>query len=299
MRFKSIDFNWILLLIAIVLGGISAWATKNYFITKEQQIRDELSSDHIVMADVVVATQELRKGDIVSQDNMSVRRVRADILPLDAVHPSQFDMVIGQMILAPMSAGRPLISAYLPGMHAKQFSDLLKEGERAVTINIDEINSTAGMLVPADHIDLLLAFQDENDEQENEKLQLLIENVVVLAAGRRSLDINPELVDTIYDNPNAYNTVTLALSVEDAARVSLARNKGKFITLLRNQIEAIPMEFVSLKESQIFNLVDDGRAENNVEMIIGGSGIKTSTQSYPLPKEILEQLSQYKNKLSL
>jgi len=128
---------------------------------------------------------------------------------------------------------------------------------------------------------------------------LLIENVVVLAAGRRSLDINPELVETIYDNPNAYNTVTLALSVKDAARVSLDRNKGKFITLLRNQKEAMPMEFVSLKDSQIFNVVDDGSAENYVEMIIGGSGIKTSTQSYPLPKEMLEQLSQYKNNLSL
>jgi pilus assembly protein CpaB len=299
MRFKSIDFNWILLIIAIVLGGVSAWATKNYFITKEQQLRDELSKDNIVMADVVVATQELRKGDVVSQDNMSVRRVRADILPLDAVHPSQFDLVIGQMLLAPMSEGRPLISTYLPGMHAKQFSDLLKEGERAVTINIDEINSTAGMLVPADHIDLLLAFKDDKDEQETEKLQLLIENVVVLAAGRRSLDINPELVDTIYDNPNAYNTVTLALSVEDAARVSLARNKGKFVTLLRNQVEDKPLEFVSLKESQIFNVVNNDTAENNVEMIIGGSGIKTTTQSYPLPKEMLEQLNQYKNNLSL
>jgi pilus assembly protein CpaB len=299
MRFKSIDFNWILLIIAIVLGGVSAWATKNYFITKEQQLRDELSNDNIVMADVVVATQELRKGDVVSQDNMSVRRVRADILPLDAVHPSQFDLVVGQMLLAPMSEGRPLISTYLPGMHAKQFSDLLKEGERAVTINIDEINSTAGMLVPADHIDLLLAFKDDKDEQETEKLQLLIENVVVLAAGRRSLDINPELVDTFYDNPNAYNTVTLALSVEDAARVSLARNKGKFVTLLRNQVEDKPLEFVSLKESQIFNVVNNDTAENNVEMIIGGSGIKTTTQSHPLPKEMLEQLNQYKNNLSL
>jgi pilus assembly protein CpaB len=298
MQLKSFDFNWVLLIIAIALGGISAWATKNYFITKEEQIRAELSKDNIVMTDVVVATQELRKGDIISEQNMSVRRIKADILPLDAIHPSQFDEVVGQMLLAPLSPGRPLIGAYLPGMRAKQFSDLLKDGQRAVTINIDEINSTAGMLVPSDHIDLMLAFNDQSSDESLQKLQLLLEDVTVLATGRRSIEVNPELVDTLYDNPNAYSTVTLALSVEDAARVSLARDKGKFITFLRHQKESESLTFVSLHEGQIFDLTED-RAVNSVEMIIGGSGIKTSTQSYPLPKEMLDQLSQYKNKTSL
>ncbi|WP_144211102.1 Flp pilus assembly protein CpaB [Shewanella donghaensis] len=298
MQLKSFDFNWILLVIALVLGGVSAWATKNYFITKEEQIRAELSKDNIVMADVVVATQELRKGDIISEINMSVRRIRADTLPLDAIHPSQFDDVIGQMLLAPLAPGRPLIGSYLPGMQAKQFSDLLQEGQRAVTINIDEINSTAGMLVPSDHIDLMLAFSDESNDETRQKLQLLLENVTVLAAGRRSIEVNAELVDTIYDNPNAYSTVTLALSIEDAARVSLAREKGEFVTFLRHQQESTSLDFVSLHEGQIFDMAEDN-IENSVEMIIGGSGIKTTTQSYPLPKEMLEQLSQYKNNTSL
>ncbi|WP_242620341.1 Flp pilus assembly protein CpaB [Shewanella maritima] len=226
MQLKAFDFNWVLLIVALVLGGISAWATKNYFITKEQQIRDELSRDNIVMADVVVATKELRKGDIISQQNMSVRRIEADTLPLDAVHPSDFGAVEGQMVLAAMAPGRPLLESYLPGMSVAQFSDMLKDGERAVTIDIDDINSTAGMLVPSDKIDLFVAYDDDVNDDTYKKLQLLIENAVVLATGRRSIDVNPELVDTLYDNPNAYNTVTLALSVEDAVRVSLARDMG-------------------------------------------------------------------------
>ncbi|WP_299570154.1 Flp pilus assembly protein CpaB [uncultured Shewanella sp.] len=298
MQLKSFDFNWVLLVIALVLGGISAWATKNYFITKEEQIRAELSKDNIVMADVVVSTQELRKGDIVSEQNMSVRRIKADTLPLDAIHPSQFNEVIGQMLLAPIAPGRPLIGSYLPGMKAQQFSDLLQEGQRAITINIDEINSTAGMLVPADHIDLMLAYNEDSGSETRQKLQLLLEDVTVLATGRRSIEVNAELVDTIYDNPNAYNTVTLALSVEDAARVSLARDKGKFITFMRHQQESESLEFISLHEGQIFDITDD-RIENSVEMIIGGGGIETSTQSYPLPKEMLEQLSQLKNNTTL
>ena len=298
MQLKSIDFNWVLLVIAIVLGGIAAWATKNYFITKEQELRDELLNTNIVMAEVVVATQELRKGDIVSQQNMSVRRIQADTLPLDAIHPSDFSKIEGQMLLEPMSPGRPLMSTYLPGHKIEQFSDILKEGQRAVTIDIDELNSTAGMLVPSDHIDLLLSFEENNDGDDRNKLQLLLEDVIVLATGRRSIDVNPELVDTLYDNPNAYNTVTLALDVHDAARVTLAKDKGKFVTLLRNQQESLPLEFVSLHEGQLFNQ-DEDTLTREVEIITGGSGIKTSTQAYPLPPQMLEQLSQLKNKTVL
>ena len=174
----------------------------------------------------------------------------------------------------------------------------LQEGQRAITIDIDEINSSAGMLVPSDHIDVLLAFKEDKDGKDREKLQLLIEDARVLATGRRSIDINPELVDTLYDNPNAYNTVTLALSVEDAARVALAKEKGNFVTLLRNQKETSALEFVSLHEGQIFDTSEE-RLENSVEVITGGSGIKTSTQTYPLSNEMLEQLSQQKDKAVL
>jgi pilus assembly protein CpaB len=298
MQIKSIDFNWVLLVIAIVLGSIAAWATNNYFITKEQELRAELSKDNIVMADVVVATQELRTGDIISQQNMSVRQIRADTLPLDAIHPRDFDLIVGQMLLAPISPGRPLISTYLPGHKIEKFSDMLREGQRAVTINIDELNSTAGMLVPSDHIDLLLSFEDENTGSDLNRLQLLLEDITVIATGKRSIDINPELVDTLYDNPNAYDTVTLALSVTDAARVTVAKEKGKFVTLLRNKNEKLPLEFISLHEGQLFNQSDDVLTRE-VEIITGGNGIKTSIQAYPLPIEMLEQLSQLKNKTAL
>lgn len=298
MKLKSLDFNWILLLISLILGGVSAWATKNYFIVKEQELRSELSKDNTDMVDVVVATQELRKGDIISQQNMSVRSIQADTLPLEAIHPSQFGEIEGQMLLEPMSSGRPLLKTYLPGQRISQFSDMLKDGERAVTINIDDINSNAGMLVPSDHIDLLLSYKDESSSEERNKLHILLENVTVLATGRQSIDVNPELVDTLYENPNAYNTVTLALSVDDAARVSLAKLKGSFVTLLRNQNEVRPFEFVSLHEGQLFQNITSS-FNQEVEVITGGGGITTTIQEYPLPQTHYKQFSQQEHKTAL
>ncbi len=298
MKMKSIDFNWVLLIIALALGSIAAWSTKNYFINREQQLIEQLSKENVAMTDVIVATQQLIKGDVVSQNNMSVRQIQADFVPLDAIHPSNFAQVDGQMLLEPMSPGRPLLATYLPGHRVQHFSSLLKEGQRAVTIDIDENNSTAGMLVPSDHIDLLLAFDENTGGETRDKLQLLLENIIVIATGKRSIDVNPELVDTLYENPTNYNTVTLALSVSDAARVNLAKEQGNFVTLLRNQTEVTPLNFVSLHEGQIFSPTDD-EFEQEVVIISGGSGIKESIQTYPLPKEMLKQISKLNNKNTL
>ena len=298
MKIKSIDFNWLLLVVAIVLGSIAAWSTKSYFVAREKQLIAELSNDNVSMSDVIVATQSLEKGDLVSQSNMSVRKMQTDFIPLDAIHPSQFGAVDGQMLLENMAPGRPLLSTYLPGNRVKFFSSLLKEGQRAVTIDIDENNSTAGMLVPSDHIDLLLSFKEPTMDGTRNKLQLLLENVVVIATGRRSIDVNPELANTIYDNPSNYNTVTLALSIEDAARVNLAKQKGNFVTLLRNQKEVTPLDFTALHEGQIFNISED-EFEQRVEIIAGGGGIRSSIQTYPLSEEIQKRISQLKEKNSL
>lgn len=297
MQGRKFDFNWILLFIAIALGGIGAWATKNYFVAKEQEIRDELSRDDIVMADVVVAVKDLKKGDLISQENMSVRRIPSDMLPLDAVHPSMFDQVAGQLLLADMAPGRPLLSTYLPGHGSEQFSDLLKPGRRAVTIDIDENNSNAGMLVPADHIDLMLVFEDDTDEVTRSKLQLLIEDVLVLATGKRTLEVNPELVDTMFEAPDAYTTVTLDLELEDAARVMLAREKGKFVALLRNRKEEQEVLFQAINEDQLFGPTDE-LGYREVEMIVGGSGINVTKQQLPISNS-LTQLSDNKNKNTL
>ncbi len=87
MKLKSIDFNWILLLVAIALGGVAAFATKSYFEQREAELRAELSDSDVMMADVLVANQPLEKGMIISEQNMTVRQIRADIVPLEAYHP--------------------------------------------------------------------------------------------------------------------------------------------------------------------------------------------------------------------
>ncbi|QSX40163.1 Flp pilus assembly protein CpaB [Shewanella cyperi] len=298
MQLRGIDFNWVLLIIALVLGGVAAWATKNYFIVKEQELRTELFNTNKKSVDIVVPVRNLSKGETIGESNMSVRSVPEDIVPTDAVYPAQFGEVAGQMLLTDIEAGRPLVSAYLPGSRTKQFSDLLLEGQRAVTIDIDEVNSTAGMLIPSDMVDLYLAYKVGEDESEKTKMELLIERAQVLATGKRSIAVHPELVDTLYDNPDSYSTVTLALSVEDSMRVSLARSKGKFITLLRNKKEEASVALTTMFSDQIFgSAIETGR--HQVEFITGGSGITTSIQEYALPKAKMEQLTQVENKTAL
>ncbi|WP_417763370.1 Flp pilus assembly protein CpaB [Shewanella sp.] len=295
MRIKSLDLNWVLLIVALLIGVIAAWATKNYFATREQQLRDELSGNHIQMMDVLVAKMPLNIGDVISEQNMSVRSVPADVMPMTALSPNNFGDVVGRVLVEPMGGGRPLLTSYVQGTGAVHFSDLLEPGQRAVTIDVDAISSNAGMLVPSDRVDVLLQYQEQTDAENSsgtsgsnnqKKLELLLANAKVLATGKRSIDVPDELATQMFDNPTEYNTVTLALSLKDAARVSLAKSKGSLVTLLRNATEDLPIEFQSLYQSEIFakNLT-----QQKVEIITGGGQVKTTYQRYPINAVSLNQ----------
>ena len=121
--------------------------------------------------------------------------------------------------------------------------------------------------------------------------------MLVLATGKRTLEVNPELVDTMFEAPDAYTTVTLDLELEDAARVMLAREKGKFVALLRNRKEEQEVVFQAINEDQLFGSTDE-LGYREVEMIVGGSGIDVTKQQLPISNS-LTQLSDNKNKNTL
>lgn len=292
---RKFDFNWVLLAVAIVLAGVAAWATKNYFVVKEHELVERLSRSNVVMAEVVVASQNLGVGDLVSPANMTVRRIEADLVPLDAIHPSQFQAADGLHLLQPMAPGRPLLRSYLPESKADRFSDLLAEGRRAVTVRIDEVNSSAGMLQPNDNIDLFLLFNAGDRTSAQRRLELVLEGAVVLATGTRTTEHLPYETYDFLDQVARYSTVTLDLSIEDALRVRMAEEKGRFVTLLRNSKEELAVQRRSLDEAELFAsaLSESGASPvREVEIIIGGK--KSEVQTY-LPEELQNFLNTLEN----
>ena len=83
--------SWIILVTAIVLGGLAAWLSSFYLDYKEDQIRDSLTGKKEVKVPIVVPKFKVGPGDIISGCNMVVRKVPKRYVPDGAFNPSQFE----------------------------------------------------------------------------------------------------------------------------------------------------------------------------------------------------------------
>ncbi|MEI4549414.1 MULTISPECIES: Flp pilus assembly protein CpaB [Pseudoalteromonas] len=261
---KFLDKNWVLLFISLLLGGIAAWAVGQYLKVKEGEIQQQYSRTDIVKVPVVVAVGPLSKGDLLTPDKAVVREIPQDYVPDDAIHPNDFGLIANKMVLNDVQPGKPILLSYVPKSGEEQFSDILKPGRRAVTININENNSNANMLMPGDYIDLYLS-----QKQSDKSLHLILERVTVLATGRQSISEKDKLKKSIFGETEAYSTVTLDLSTMDAGRVSLAQEYGSFVALLRNRKDELKVSSTLIKEADVFL---HNEREHQVEYIIGGNG---------------------------
>lgn len=288
---KFLDRNWILLFVSLLLGGIAAWAVGNYLKVKEGEIKQQYARTDIVKVPVVVAVSPLSRGDVITPESVVVREIPSDYVPDDAVHPNDFGQIANKIMLNDVQPGKPILRSYVPKTGQQQFSDILQDGRRAVTININENNSNANMLKPGDFIDLYLS-----QSQDEKSLHLILERVTVLATGRQSISEKDKIKQSIFGESEDYSTVTLDLSVKDAGRVSLAQEYGNFVALLRNRTDELKVTNRLVKEVDVFL---HNEREHHVEYIIGGSGgIAEGVNSQNKIKENLSTLKSFANNVN-
>lgn len=166
---------------------------------------------------------------------------RADIMPLDipkrSLAPSTVTAehgteLVGQTLVRPRRAGEQL-SWFDVAERGRGLASAVPAGQRAVTVSVDERGGLSGMLKPNDRVDVLFLVSQSAPKEgapDRASARLLLPNVTVLAVGGRTgLDAPEE---------NAYATVTLACSPEEAAAIALAQSKGELTLVLRNPEDA-------------------------------------------------------------
>lgn len=250
--------SWGLLAGALVLGllafAMSAW----YLQRRQAAIENELMSQQGERRAVVVALADLAPGTVLSAQNVAVAEVTAKHLSAAAVGPDDFQYYDGKVLTSPMSTGEVLLSHFVSGIGAERFSDLLQEGERAVTIPIDDEKSNENMLIFGDRVDLLLLTEqpDENDSQKkNTVLTPLVENVRVLAVGKHALatrDADLANAQNLSDAGLTYSTLTIGVSVDDASRLLLGRDLGTIAVMMRNRKDEKPLDGRLIDRATLF-----------------------------------------------
>lgn len=228
--------SWGLLIGALVIGLLAFFAATVYLDNREASMRDSILGRAGEVKSVVVATQNLAAGDVIGGDNMAIAEVGADHISAAVITPEVFDDYNGQILKVPLSAGEPLLAHSVQGQLIERFSDLIEEGERAVTIEVNTLTSNAGLLAVGDFVDIFLKGEFNNSSEAS--LVPLFERIRVLAVDRHPLLTKEQEYRSqdFFEEEEGldYSSVTLALGSDNANDLAFASSQGDVVFLLRN-----------------------------------------------------------------
>ena len=225
---KKFNKNWLLLSAAIGLGLLSAFLMNKAV----QQRMDQLDAEAnrgLEMVEVVVANRDLEKGDVLVADAVASRQVPKQYVHASAVVPASFSQVENTRLQVPLKRGEVVLPAHIDGLGQRVFSTILKKGMRALTFEVDEISSTAGMLRPGDRVDLIYSVKPSDPGASSERVLFpLLSNVSILATGQSVTKQDNQGTERRFTN------VTLEVSPFDANRILLAKSTGDLTAVLRS-----------------------------------------------------------------
>lgn len=212
-----------------VLGLAASLMAYHYLEREEAQLRDKLKGEQARdLVSVVVAKADLPAGATVTADNMAARPVPKDYVYAETVPTADFDKISGQSLVKPLGKGQPLLLSYLSEAGATGLADKIKAGRRAVSINVDEVSSMNGLILPGDRIDLMMTMRNGG------LVVPLLEDVKVLATGSQLV---PKATAQPGDDKFGlrYATLTLDVTPQQAEKVILARGSGTLTAALRGR----------------------------------------------------------------
>ncbi len=252
-----------LFIIACGLGILSAFLAVAYLKAREEALQQQYLSQQANVIPVVVASSDMQAGDIINNGNMSIRQIPAEFVMSDIIVPDDFHLAEGRNLLQPVSNGKPVPWAFVAGEGYRDFSDSIRPGRRALTVQVDEVNSVSGLIRPGNSIDIFASIDSELvDEKSGEAVFPVLENVSVLATGQTA-NSEPGTVGGA-----DYTTLTIDVSPRDAAMLATAQETGKIIALLRNPEDQGRADFNFIQSSDLYRL----SAAANSDILLDSNG---------------------------
>jgi pilus assembly protein CpaB len=288
----AINKNWALLAAAIALGG-AAFYLSNKVVQDRMAQLDADAKRGKKNTTVVVAVRDMAVGDIIDETSVATRDVPEEFVSNSAVRPDQFNSISEQALLVPVKRGEPILVSFTASQGGSVFSGTLKKGSRALTFEVDEVNSVSGMLRPGDRIDLILTTKAGAKNAAGNEVEYtlpMLSNVEVLATGQvsKQLKTGDKAGET-----RSFSTITLELTPQDANRIIVAKGSSggsRLTAVLRNPQDKMPnpSNATSLQDVVASLGMGDYKAMNlkTVEYLVGGGGRSGSPSSVDVLKDL-------------
>jgi len=175
---------------------------------------------------IVVAVVDIPLGAAINPNQVAVSAWPKDNYPKDAIADPK--VAVGRFALRDFVRGEPVVEGKLVPLNkpAGLLSLRVPHGMRAFSVKVNEVVGVGGFLVPDAKVDVVVTTAPSSKNLQEQVSKIVLENIQVLAAG--------QVVEQKDNKPVTVNTVTLAVTPDDAERLALASNDGKIQLVLRN-----------------------------------------------------------------
>jgi pilus assembly protein CpaB len=250
---------------ALAAGCAAAYFADGYIEKSVRERRAAIDAQYQPVS-VVVASENLRAGALLSNQTVAIREMPRAFLHSDAVLAERWSDITGRVLARAVRSGEPVLRSHVAQDLGAGFSGQLGAGMRALTFPVDEESSISGMLSPGDRIDIFFTTTAGN---ETVTVPLLVD-VPILATGVRTVANTAFVSDR--QQPGPFRTVTVSVTPQDAARITLAQDSGKITIALRQPEDQDRVQVARITKSALLNSSRNARPampRAKVEIIIG------------------------------
>ena len=237
-----------ILIVALVLflglsASVSIW---NYVNQSQEEVKKQEAT-----RPVAVAARPIMAGSAIVPEDLVLMDFPALTVPPD--YPDMIEPLLGMIAMVTIQPNEVITQDKLlqPGV-AAGLATLIPQGNRAITIRVNEITGVGGFIAPGDHVDILTDFEDPSGTAPNQRFtKTLLQNVQVIAAGDMIYD--PNIVSD--HTPKVVNQITVSLLPKDAEKLSLATAHGEIRLVLRSRGDEAPYEGLGISNDEVFNII--------------------------------------------
>ena len=187
--------------------------------------------DHARILDTVeliAPAEPVTKGSRLSQVTLVGVDWQRDKVPEGAIRDIEQAKALYAKVDLP--ANQPLTKANLQEqpISAGGLGDLLPQGYRAMTIEVDATSSVEGWAQVGASVDVLLTYLDKKDGEN--KTRIIAQKATVISYDGRMTNTQSQDVESA----KPVSTVTLSVSTQDMLAITTARSMGRLTLVLRN-----------------------------------------------------------------
>ena len=221
----------VMIAFAVLFGLLAVFVAQSWLNSAaEKRMRSlEANKKPVATKTIVVAAKPLRFGNELVAAALREVEWPDKALPTGAF--SKISEVVGgakRVALTAIEPNEPVLSSKVtgPGQRAT-LSAMLRDGLKAATVRVNDIDGVGGFVLPGDHVDVSLTRQMDKT---NATTEVVLQNVRVLAID--------QIADERVDKPSVVKAVTLEVDVVGAQKLSLAASVGTLSLMLRKAGEA-------------------------------------------------------------